>query len=157
MDRRLYRSRGDRMVWGVCGGLAEYFGIDPVIMRIIFVLLIFLSGFGILAYIILAIVVPLEESKAATTGETVRENIEEMKATANELGRELHTTFNKDENTKEVRPMQRHSGYWLGIIIIIVGLIFLLSNFWSIFHWQYIWPIILIVVGLLIIFARRRS
>ena len=60
MVKRLYRSRTDRMIWGVCGGLANYFNIDPTIVRLIAVLLLFFGGFVILAYIILAIVVPVE-------------------------------------------------------------------------------------------------
>ena len=82
MEKRLYRSRSDKMLWGVCGGLAKYFDIDPTIVRVIFVLLIFANGLGILAYIILAIIVPLESSKVTTPKETVRENVEEMKETA---------------------------------------------------------------------------
>lgn len=58
--KRLYRSRNDRMIAGVCGGLGQYFGIDPTIVRLIFVLAV-LAGFaGVLAYLILAIVIPLE-------------------------------------------------------------------------------------------------
>ena len=73
MEKRLYRSRSERMIWGVCGGLAKYFDIDPTIVRIIAVLLIFANGLGILAYIILAIVVPLEGSRATEPKETVQE------------------------------------------------------------------------------------
>lgn len=62
MKKRLHRSRTDRMIWGVCGGLAEYFNADPTIVRLIAVLLIFLNGLGILAYLIMAIIVPLEGS-----------------------------------------------------------------------------------------------
>lgn len=58
--KRLYRSRNERVFWGVCGGLAKYFNIDPVIIRVLAVVSIFISGLGILAYIIMAIVVPLE-------------------------------------------------------------------------------------------------
>lgn len=56
--KRLYKSRGSRMVSGVCGGIAEYFNIDPTIVRLLFVLLCFGGGSGILAYIIAAIVIP---------------------------------------------------------------------------------------------------
>ena len=58
--RRLYRSRTDRMIWGVCGGLAKYFDVDPTIIRVLAVISIFITGFSILAYIILAVIVPLE-------------------------------------------------------------------------------------------------
>lgn len=55
--KRLYKSRNDRMVCGVCGGLAEYLNMDPTIVRIIMVL-IGLSGGGIIAYLIAAIIIP---------------------------------------------------------------------------------------------------
>ncbi len=55
--KRIYRDPDDRMIGGVCGGLAAYTNIDPVIMRLIFVVLLFM-GIGALAYIILWIVVP---------------------------------------------------------------------------------------------------
>ena len=58
--RRLYRSRTDRKIAGICGGLANYFDIDPVIVRLAWVLLFFLGGSGIFLYIIAWIVIPLE-------------------------------------------------------------------------------------------------
>lgn len=60
MQKRLYRSKKDRMIAGVCGGLAEYFGIDPVIVRVVTLVLAFGGGGGLLAYIILWVVVPEE-------------------------------------------------------------------------------------------------
>lgn len=56
-EKRLYRSRESRMLCGVCGGIAEYFNIDPTLIRLLFVLF-GLSGGGILAYIIAAIIIP---------------------------------------------------------------------------------------------------
>lgn len=58
MKKRLYRSTNDVMICGVCGGIAEYFDIDPTIVRLIAVLLIFGWGSGLLAYFIAAIIVP---------------------------------------------------------------------------------------------------
>lgn len=58
MAKRLYRSTQDRMIAGICGGLAEYFDIDPVIVRIVFIVLALAGGPGLLAYIILWIIVP---------------------------------------------------------------------------------------------------
>jgi len=60
MAKKLYRSRTDRKIWGVCGGLAEYFDIDPTIVRVIAILSIFFGTLGIWAYIIMALVVPEE-------------------------------------------------------------------------------------------------
>ena len=60
MARRLYRSRKERMVAGVCGGLAEYFDIDPTIVRLVAVLLALAGGPGLVIYIVMAIIVPEE-------------------------------------------------------------------------------------------------
>jgi phage shock protein C len=56
--KRLYRSRIDRKLGGVCGGFGEYFEIDPVIVRLIYVALIFWGGIGLIAYLVALIVVP---------------------------------------------------------------------------------------------------
>ena len=64
MAKKLYRSRTDRKIWGVCGGLAKYFDVDPTVVRVIFVAFILCGTFAFWAYIILAIVVPLESEEA---------------------------------------------------------------------------------------------
>ena len=56
--KKLYRSTTDRKLAGVCGGLAEYLGIDSTIVRLIFAALVIFAGTGILAYIIAAIIIP---------------------------------------------------------------------------------------------------
>ena len=58
MDKRLYKSNENRMIGGVCGGIAEYFNIDPTLVRLGWVLFCALVGSGIIAYIIAAIIIP---------------------------------------------------------------------------------------------------
>ncbi len=58
MNKRLYKSTTDRKICGVCGGIAEYFGIDSTLVRLAWVLFTCLGGSGILAYIVAAIVMP---------------------------------------------------------------------------------------------------
>ncbi len=58
--KKLYRSRVDRKIGGVCGGLGEYFGIDPTLVRLLFVLGLLFVGGTLLAYLILLIVIPEE-------------------------------------------------------------------------------------------------
>ena len=65
--RRLYRSRTDRKVAGVCGGIAAYLGIDPVIPRLLWVIFALAAGTGLLAYIIFWLVVPQEPEAASTS------------------------------------------------------------------------------------------
>lgn len=61
MTKRLYRSNDDRLVAGVCGGLGEYFKVDPVIFRILFVILLLPGGFpGLIPYLIMWLIVPLK-------------------------------------------------------------------------------------------------
>ncbi len=57
--KKLYRSRKDRMIAGVCGGLAEFFGIDTTWVRLIFILFFFLGGCALLIYVIMWLIVPL--------------------------------------------------------------------------------------------------
>ena len=58
--KRLYRSESNRMLCGVCAGIAEYFGIDPTLVRLAWVLFCVLGGSGVLAYILSAIIIPPE-------------------------------------------------------------------------------------------------
>ena len=126
------------MISGVCGGIAKYFGIDPVIVRIIAVLLVFASGAGFIAYIILAILVPLESSGVNEPRDVTDDNVEEIK--------------------QKMKAGQRGRNV-LGIILVIVGILFLLASFrffWWL-RWTYLWPLVLIAIGLLIIFGSRRK
>ena len=60
MAKKLYRSKDERMIWGICGGLAKHFDIDPTIVRVIAVATLFFGGGGILIYIILRFLISLE-------------------------------------------------------------------------------------------------
>ena len=160
MHKRLYRSRADRMIFGVCGGIANYFETDPTLIRVIAILLTVLTGgAAILAYLVLAVVVPVESSTSTEPKDVVRENVEEIKQTATQFGEEMRSTFGRHEGEPidMSRNRMRHGGYLIAIILIIVGLIFLLGNFVVWLTWRYLWPVILIAIGLLIIFRGRRK
>jgi phage shock protein C len=66
--RRLYRSRRDRQLAGVAGGIAEYLDVDPTVVRILWILSIFFGGFSILVYIVMAFIVPLEPAAGQAPG-----------------------------------------------------------------------------------------
>jgi phage shock protein PspC (stress-responsive transcriptional regulator) len=160
MENKLYRSRKDRMLFGVCGGLGKFFGIDSTIIRIIFVLLAF-TGFGILAYIVIAIVAPLEESQKTTPQGIVEENVKEIKETATKLGSDIRDTFDgkEKESNEEVAKEQIRSRNALGIIIIVIGVICLLGAF-NILRWFNWWAgigaVALIGLGILLIVGMSR-
>ena len=60
MNKRLYRSMTNRKIFGVCGGLGDYFNVDPTLIRLLWLVLLFAAGSGFLAYIIAAIIMPEE-------------------------------------------------------------------------------------------------
>jgi phage shock protein C len=78
MSKRFYRSEKDKIIGGVCAGIADYLNIDPVVIRIIFVVALLTEGFGLMLYIILWIVIPSENSKKESNKEIVEENTEEI-------------------------------------------------------------------------------
>ncbi|HEX9897305.1 MAG TPA: PspC domain-containing protein [Dehalococcoidales bacterium] len=157
MENKLYRSDKDRMLLGVCGGLAKYFGIDSSWMRIIVILLaIVTGGVGALVYLIMAFIVPLEGSTKTSPKEIVLDNVEEAKTTAEGLGQNIRDTLSgKKPESQEIEQAQAKRRNIFGVILIVVGIFLLLGTF-GIFHWAnwaVIWPILLIVIGLLIILS----
>ena len=93
--KRLLRSRNDRIVAGVAGGLAAYLNTDPLFVRLGFLLLSFLNGMGVLLYLVLWLLLPNEDSAAPDTRTQVRENVEEMQATAQDMAQRVRNMFNQ--------------------------------------------------------------
>jgi phage shock protein C len=77
--KKLYRSRTDRMISGVCGGLGKYLGIDPTLIRLVFVLLLLFGvGSGLILYIILMFIVP-EEPETTSVLDAIKDTLDETK------------------------------------------------------------------------------
>ena len=101
--KRLYRSRKDRHVAGVCGGIAEFFSIDPTLVRILWALLALAGGPGVLLYIIFAVIVPEEPefvqgSAAEIRGEAWRED--QARDRLGEDRRDRASSFDADPDEK---------------------------------------------------------
>ena len=151
MEKKLTRSEKERILGGVCGGLAEYFGFDPTLVRLVFVLLALAGGAGILLYIILWIIMPRRSHPAGT--EVVGENIEDIKKRLMELeaGVKTQVTGEKAEEWK------RSGGFWVAVGLVALGVLLLLANL-NIFHWwrwAVLWPVLLVLVGILLLLRRR--
>lgn len=127
--RRLYRSRKDRMLAGVAGGLALYFGLDPVAVRLGFVLLAAGSGIGIITYIVLALITPEWPAE---------QDEPEARVSPIELGK---------------------GWVLAGYVLVLLGIVSLLDNLgWlSMVHGQLVGPVFLMLVGLAIIMHQRRG
>jgi len=147
----LYRSNTNRVIFGVCGGLGEYFSIDPILFRLIFIVLIFCGGAGIIIYIILALLIPSNPSTVHTENKSepidVHSRIQELAAELRQLKR---------------NHRGRRGGAFrllLGLLVLIIGAGMLAQslnlipgfsfNFSSMF--AYFWPVVIILLGLSII------
>jgi phage shock protein PspC (stress-responsive transcriptional regulator) len=152
MNKKLYRSNKDKMLGGIAGGLAEYFAIDPTLVRIIFVVSLFAGGAGVLAYIILWIVVPEEPFVFATPHAQT-----ESKA-GEESGSVSDETVRPDQQQYyQAMAEQKHKrSSILGIILVVVGLLFLLDNFIPRIHFGDFWPLVLVAIGVGLLLNARK-
>ena len=142
--RRLYRSPTEKKIAGVCGGIAEYFDIDPVFVRIAAFLVTFPHGLGIIVYLICWAAIPMRSGEPASGTESPEQTVQDPAAAPHN---------------------GRGSGELVaGGILIIIGLFFLMFNIglfdWDIFRfwrWRFIWPIILIGLGLYVVSTSVRT
>ena len=156
---KLYRSRTERMLFGVCGGLGKYLNVDPTIIRIVAVLLV-CGGIGILVYLIMAIIVPLEESKKTTTQGIIEENAEDIKNTATRLGTDIRNAFeNKEAKSQDGENRFDRRQNVMAIILIVVGAVVLASSigFWQWFNFAVVGALALIGVGVVLLLSLRRK
>jgi phage shock protein C len=146
MKTKLYRSRTDSMVAGVCGGLAQYLAIDVTLVRLFFVLVSLAGGASILMYLILWLVVPLEgQGTPVSMEQTLRTGADEMAQQAKSFGTRVGSEFNSREASSN------QSGLIVGGVLIVLGGLFLMQNLvgswipWISFGT--LWPLLLVVGG----------
>ncbi|MBI3587167.1 MAG: PspC domain-containing protein [Ignavibacteriales bacterium] len=129
MTKRLYRSQKDKVIAGVAGGVAEYLNIDPVLVRIGFIVTTFMGGFGFLTYIIAWIVIP-----EGPVGEPMQTPTDS-------------TTGTTPPQQEFRRERDRRGSVVGGLVLIVMGSLFLADNFLPHFRvWDY-WPLIFVAVG----------
>lgn len=145
----LFRPRRQAIIFGVCAGLGQYFDVDPVLVRLLFVLFTFFGGFGIVAYVVLALVMPSERSVGRETREVLQENVRELQEVALEAGHGLAETVRMGSAAGRRR-------YLLGLALVVLGgLLFLgqLGFFWWL-RWDLLWPLVLVALGMLLLLRR---
>jgi phage shock protein C len=138
MNKRFSRSRSDRMLGGVCGGVAEFLHIDPIWVRLFFILLALGDGIGILIYVILWIVLPNSDNPDSTIGVKAGEFSQRVE----EMGRDI--------NQAAVHP-NPNTVKFMGVGLLILGVFYLLKVLdlpwlqW--FNRELLFPVLLIVGG----------
>lgn len=180
MEKKLYRNEHDKTVAGVASGLADYMQIDVTIVRLLFVLTtIFLAGSGILAYIILWIVAPVNNDprvkfkqfndfyKYNPQGGSVFNSPEAFADTQQETAQTKWNTQNTDAFTKFETPQKMQGNDTgktvVGLILLVLGVYFLMRqlgfvpHWFNIFHIYKLWPLAIVALGISLIFRNQRK
>jgi len=175
------RRGSDRIVGGVCSGLAAYFGVDALLVRIVFVILAFLPpgvGIGVILYLVLWFLMEPPEGAPSSATRSVGTR---LRAMGDELREDFRTGFRTREGATATSPptdsppspggpmpparggwweaalRDRPRGLWAGVILIALGAYLLVDNLGLLrgIRWDIVGPVVLIAVGLLVL-ARRR-
>lgn len=139
--KQLYRLPKLGKLAGVCAGLADYLNLDVTLIRIIFVVLTFASGgFGLILYIILALLMPVSNNSV-------------IAQPSGDLGNNINALAAELKENKNILQLRNY----IGLIIVLFGVWFLIMQFFPDLlriNWGVMWPILLIILGGLIIIRR---
>lgn len=137
MKKKLYRSSHGKIIAGVCTGLGEYFDIDPVIVRALFIVALLSGGIGVLTYLALWVIMPKEE--VAFSSQPSAETSEQSES---------------DDGVFS----EKHKGSALtGLALVGLGAFFLIREFIPSFSFKHVLPIVLIAIGIVIVFNAIRK
>lgn len=129
--KQLHRSKKNKMIAGVAGGLAEYADVDVTLVRLIWVLSFF-AGVGFFIYLICWIMFPEDENDSAAT----------------------FTSSGNEQDELQQKISRRRN---LGLMLIGLGLIFLIKNLVPWYFWEKTWPLLLVLLGLYILFNNKKG
>ena len=159
MKSRLERSGTNRAIAGVCGGIAEYLAIDATLVRVVFVGLLFAGGIGLLLYIVLLILMPQPGHPAPFTT-SAPPPVVDAGTTARMEGDPAATPptvtpVDPAVHAAEAERRRMAAGY----LLIGLGVVFFLSNAgaFRFVQWQFLWPLVLIGIGVLFLVQRVRT
>jgi phage shock protein PspC (stress-responsive transcriptional regulator) len=151
MKTKLYRSQTDRMLGGVCGGLSKYFDIDLTVVRLFFVVLTLLGGFGPLVYFILWIVIPpeghvhVEGKPEVLDGEEIKERAEMV----------------RDDFVSAVQEPNKNTTRFVGIALILAGGFFLIRQLnFSWLRWLdngVLWAALILLAGIALLIRAMKK
>lgn len=147
--KKLFRSQKDYVIAGICGGLGKYFDVDPILFRLGFIIACFAGLAGLIIYLILWILIPLEKSVLKKEEDVIRENTADFKDKAEKMASDI------SKNPGQLR-------LYLSLAIIIVGFLFIFQNLGLLrpFHitaWDLIWPSVLIFIGFKLLEGRKNE
>lgn len=161
--KRLTRSRKDRMVGGVASGIGEYLNVDPIIIRILFIFLAFVGGSGIVAYIVLLFIMPEDNSSPFAAYEAKKKNPTEEKSEPEEEKEDEEKSSSEQTKNKikedfsdlmsSYKKKNSIAGVSVGVLLIVFGFYILLARFFSFDWFKYLFPMMILFAGVLIILS----
>ena len=176
MNRQLFRSRDDRMIAGVAGGLAELWDADPSVIRFIWVVLVpFTGGFALLAYVIMALVVPEEDAEPSgytTAAATGAPTAAPLPGTGGDAGstsaapasgpapdwraarRDARAARRAARRDRRAGPS--NAGIVIGALLVIAGVYALIREYIPAIDLNWLWPVAVIALGVVILMAAVR-
>jgi phage shock protein C len=157
VSHRLERSATNRVIAGVCGGIAEYLAVDATLVRVVFVVLALFGGAGLLAYIVLLILMPQPGRPAPFVSASSATAPTDATARMDPDPAAPSTVAPVDPAVRAAEAERRRMA--VGYLLIGLGVVFLLSNagVFKFVQWQFLWPVVLIGIGVLFLMQRVRS
>lgn len=150
LKKKLYRSNKRRMIAGVCGGIGEYFDIDPILVRIVFLLLCLMGGSGVFFYIFCWIIIPKQGQE--------NRNQEKARNFADELRERAIGFTGRDKTSGGLKRKKRGTpkGNIIGVLLVFFGFILLFDKVsaFSFLRWDLFWMAVIILIGFYLIFRR---
>lgn len=159
MTERLYRSGREKMIGGVCGGLADYFSVDVTLVRLIVVVAAFAGGVGFLAYLAAWVIVPVNPNEHGGQINHHGRDMGEVDGTVSEVKDATKGIYlQKEHELPEIQEDNGNRSKMAGGILVALGAYFLLERFFPYwFDMGKMWPLLLIVIGLAIIYRGGRK
>ena len=156
MATRLERSEKEKMIAGVCGGIAEYLQVEVTWIRLVFAILAVFGGIGLIAYIVLAIIMPLPGQRVvAGASATSSAKGSDTSPDASPGATERYSAAVAEPRAPVDTERRRQTA---GYALIAIGVIFLLNNqgIFRFLEWRTVWPLALVAIGTLLLAQRFR-
>lgn len=147
--KRLCRSQQERVIAGVCGGLALYYERDPLLFRLLFIILTLATGTGVALYLLLWLVLPSAQQARAQQEQIVRDNLNEMRTRVRELGAEARTSFAQARKTGSPDDALIITG----ALLVGIGLLLLFRNLGLLAPMRYLWPVAVLALGIATLYS----
>jgi phage shock protein C len=157
MPTRLERSTTNKVIGGVCGGIAEYLQVDPTLVRVFFVISIFLTaGLAILGYIVLLVLMPQPGAHPPFVQQTASTAPGDPAAGSTAMGETTVMTRPAPAPEDPAAAERRRATF--GYFLVALGIVFLLANLgaFRIVRWDLVWPLVFIGAGALLLAQRVR-